>query len=80
MLLKDETCQGRDWYGRKVGGNYALIDSGHHRLDLTVATVNKERGTLGIDHSSGICGIELQNNQLTLADEAGAAKRYARLE
>ena len=35
---------------------------------------------MGVDNSSGVCGVEVRNNQLTLADEGGAAKHYTRVQ
>jgi len=77
-FLTNGICQGRDQYGRKVEGSYVFVDPDHVRLSLTVKTLDLQNGTLGIDHSSGVCHLQADRDSLVLTDERGSAKKYRR--
>ncbi len=77
-FLTNGVCQGRDEYGRTIEGSYMFVDEDHVRLSLTVKSFDLKTGNLGIDHSAGVCRVQVNSDSLVLTDESGSAKKYRR--
>ena len=77
-FLTNGICRGRDAYGRDIEGSYLFVDADHVRVSLTVKSIDLKNGTVGIDHSAGVCRVEANGDSLVLTDEKGSAKEYRR--
>jgi hypothetical protein len=78
QFLSDGRLIGTDDFGRPISGTFEPLGDDRFRLKMDITALDKQTGTKTVDHSEGVCKIEVQGDELAIIEEGGPTIHYKR--